>query len=205
MISGRYGRTCQTTQKKKRRSSTSQTPRITRNMTNTVPQGVNAEHDRRRQTAKALRTCWWPEQMRCCGPGRRGGRGVTYVLHADAAHHEAHLAENLAELVRSLGAPDAALHLQCWHWPTPLVRTCCRVAALLDALSGVGRDRHRVRGHLLFARSMPAMRWRVCNRMMPSRCAGVSAPPHSTRWARRRGGDETLAATADLGLSTRGS
>ncbi len=59
--------------------------------------------------------------------------GVTQVLHADAAHYEAHLAENLAELVRSRVRSDAAYT----HVLAPATafgkNVLPRVAALLDA------------------------------------------------------------------------
>jgi len=59
--------------------------------------------------------------------------GVVQVLHADAAHYEAHLAENLAELVRSRVRSDAAYT----HVLAPATafgkNVLPRVAALLDA------------------------------------------------------------------------
>jgi len=59
--------------------------------------------------------------------------GVARVLHADAAHYEAHLAENLAELVRSRVRSDAAYT----HVLAPATafgkNVLPRVAALLDA------------------------------------------------------------------------
>jgi len=59
--------------------------------------------------------------------------GVTQVLHADAAHYEAHLAENLAELVQSRVRSDAAYT----HVLAPATafgkNVLPRVAALLDA------------------------------------------------------------------------
>jgi len=59
--------------------------------------------------------------------------GVAQVLHADAAHYEAHLAENLAELVRSRVRSDAAYT----HVLAPATafgkNVLPRVAALLDA------------------------------------------------------------------------
>jgi len=59
--------------------------------------------------------------------------GVSKVLHADAAHHEAHLAENLAELVRSRVRADAGYT----HVLAPATafgkNVLPRVAALLDA------------------------------------------------------------------------
>jgi electron transfer flavoprotein alpha subunit len=59
--------------------------------------------------------------------------GVAKVLHADAAHHEAHLAENLAELVRSRVRADAGYT----HVLAPATafgkNVLPRVAALLDA------------------------------------------------------------------------
>jgi len=59
--------------------------------------------------------------------------GVARVLHADAAHYEAHLAENLAELVRSRVRSDAAYT----HVLAPATafgkNLLPRVAALLDA------------------------------------------------------------------------
>jgi len=59
--------------------------------------------------------------------------GVARVLHADAAHYEAHLAENLAELARSRVRSDAAYT----HVLAPATafgkNVLPRVAALLDA------------------------------------------------------------------------
>ena len=59
--------------------------------------------------------------------------GVSKVLHADAAHYEAHLAENLAELVRSRVRADAGYT----HVLAPATafgkNVLPRVAALLDA------------------------------------------------------------------------
>ena len=59
--------------------------------------------------------------------------GVAKVLHADAAHHEAHLAENLAELVRSRVRADGGYT----HVLAPATafgkNVLPRVAALLDA------------------------------------------------------------------------
>jgi len=59
--------------------------------------------------------------------------GVAKVLHADAAHYEAHLAENLAELVRSRVRADAGYT----HVLAPATafgkNVLPRVAALLDA------------------------------------------------------------------------
>ena len=59
--------------------------------------------------------------------------GVTKVLHADAAHYEAHMAESLAELVRSRVRADAGYT----HVLAPATafgkNVLPRVAALLDA------------------------------------------------------------------------
>ena len=59
--------------------------------------------------------------------------GVAKVLHADAAHHETHLAENLAELVRSRVRADGGYT----HVLAPATafgkNVLPRVAALLDA------------------------------------------------------------------------
>ena len=59
--------------------------------------------------------------------------GVTKVLHADAAHYEAHMAESLAELVRSRVRADAG-HTHVLAPATAFGKNVLpRVAALLDA------------------------------------------------------------------------
>ena len=126
--------------------------------------------------------------------------GVTHVLHADAAHYEAHLAENLAELVRSRVRSDAAYT----HVLAPATafgkNLLPRVAALLDA-SQVS-DVIAIESADTFVR--PFYAGNALARVQSNdaiKVLSIRTTAFDPVGAGGAAAIETLAATADLGLS----
>ena len=126
--------------------------------------------------------------------------GVTQVLHADAAHYEAHLAENLAELVQSRVRSDAAYT----HVLAPATafgkNVLPRVAALLDA-SQVS-DVIAIESADTFVR--PFYAGNALARVQSKdaiKVLSIRTTAFDPVGAGGAAAIETLAATADLGLS----